>query len=267
MRRWPSSAHQAREAGTLAAVRPQLAGGGAAARRRPGRARPAAREGRRAGAPARGGRDPVGAVVRLPHRVRGRSRRGGQRDLRRPDQRGHRRDQDRDRGPGRRRRHRRASTSTRRRRSPRRCPRSSARARSPAWSSPRSSCSSCSAPCSARPCRSSPRCSGVGVASLASLSFSGMVEFVSVTPVLGVMLGLAVGIDYSLFIINRHRRQLKQGADAARVDRAGQRHVGQRGRLRRRDRHRRAARAQRHRRRLPRPDGHRRRPSPSSSRS
>lgn len=54
---------------------------------------------------------------------------------------------------------------------------------------------------------------GVGVASLASLSFSGLVEFVSVTPVLGVMLGLAVGIDYSLFIINRHRRQLKQGAD------------------------------------------------------
>ena len=53
---------------------------------------------------------------------------------------------------------------------------------------------------------------GVGVASLASLSFSGVVDFVSVTPVLGVMLGLAVGIDYSLFIINRHRRQLKQGA-------------------------------------------------------
>ncbi len=54
---------------------------------------------------------------------------------------------------------------------------------------------------------------GVGVGSLASLSFSGIVDFVSVTPVLGVMLGLAVGIDYSLFIINRHRRQLKQGAD------------------------------------------------------
>ncbi|MCY7399407.1 MAG: MMPL family transporter [Nocardioides sp.] len=53
---------------------------------------------------------------------------------------------------------------------------------------------------------------GVGVASLASLSFSGVVDFVSVTPVLGVMLGLAVGIDYSLFIINRHRRQLMQGA-------------------------------------------------------
>ena len=25
------------------------------------------------------------------------------------------------------------------------------------------------------------------------------------------MLGLAVGIDYSLFIVNRHRRQLKDG--------------------------------------------------------
>ena len=54
---------------------------------------------------------------------------------------------------------------------------------------------------------------GVAVASLASLSFSGVVEFVSVTPVLGVMLGLAVGIDYSLFIINRHRRQLMEGAE------------------------------------------------------
>src|SRR5690606_400488 len=32
-------------------------------------------------------------------------------------------------------------------------------------------------------------------------------------PVLGVMLGLAVGIDYALFIVNRHRRQLAQGMD------------------------------------------------------
>ncbi|QCR44195.1 RND transporter [Curtobacterium sp. SGAir0471] len=52
---------------------------------------------------------------------------------------------------------------------------------------------------------------GVGVASLAALSFSSLVEFISVTPVLGVMLGLAVGIDYSLFILNRHRTQLKAG--------------------------------------------------------
>ncbi|WP_309712163.1 MMPL family transporter, partial [Pseudolysinimonas sp.] len=54
---------------------------------------------------------------------------------------------------------------------------------------------------------------GVGVAVAGSLAFSGVVEMASVTPVLGVMLGLAVGIDYTLFIINRHRRQLKDGAD------------------------------------------------------
>ncbi|GLY16694.1 membrane protein [Kineosporia sp. NBRC 101677] len=54
---------------------------------------------------------------------------------------------------------------------------------------------------------------GVGVATLAAMSFSGLVDFQSVTPVLGVMLGLAVGIDYSLFILNRHRNQLKQGMD------------------------------------------------------
>lgn len=52
---------------------------------------------------------------------------------------------------------------------------------------------------------------GVGVAVLAATSFSSLVEFISVTPILGIMLGLAVGIDYSLFILNRHRKQLKQG--------------------------------------------------------
>lgn len=52
---------------------------------------------------------------------------------------------------------------------------------------------------------------GVGVGVAGSLAFSGVVEMTSVTPVLGVMLGLAVGIDYSLFIINRHRRQLRAG--------------------------------------------------------
>lgn len=52
---------------------------------------------------------------------------------------------------------------------------------------------------------------GVGVGALAGLSLSGLFAMATVTPILGVMLGLAVGIDYSLFIINRHRRQLKQG--------------------------------------------------------
>ncbi|MCL3859766.1 MMPL family transporter [Actinotalea sp. K2] len=54
---------------------------------------------------------------------------------------------------------------------------------------------------------------GVGIGALGALSLSGVVEMVSVTPVLGVMLGLAVGIDYTLFIVNRHRRQLLQGYD------------------------------------------------------
>ncbi|TFC01043.1 RND transporter [Cryobacterium adonitolivorans] len=56
---------------------------------------------------------------------------------------------------------------------------------------------------------------GLGVALLAALSFSGLIEFTSITPLLAVMLGLAVGIDYSLFIINRHRSQLKRGMPLA----------------------------------------------------
>ncbi|WP_144782788.1 MMPL family transporter [Microbacterium sp. BH-3-3-3] len=54
---------------------------------------------------------------------------------------------------------------------------------------------------------------GVAIGAMATLSFSGLVQMASVTPILGVMLGLAVGIDYSLFILYRHRRQLLQGAD------------------------------------------------------
>ncbi|TFD29067.1 MMPL family transporter [Cryobacterium cryoconiti] len=54
---------------------------------------------------------------------------------------------------------------------------------------------------------------GVAIASLGALSFSGVIQMASVTPFLGVMLGLAVGIDYSLFVINRHRRQLLEGAE------------------------------------------------------
>ena len=52
---------------------------------------------------------------------------------------------------------------------------------------------------------------GVGVSATLTMALSGVIEMTSTTPVLGVMLGLAVGIDYSLFILNRHRRQLKSG--------------------------------------------------------
>ncbi|KAM9866987.1 hypothetical protein ACIFOC_00308 [Leucobacter aridicollis] len=54
---------------------------------------------------------------------------------------------------------------------------------------------------------------GVGIGAMATLAFSGVTQMASVTPILGVMLGLAVGIDYSLFILYRHRKQLLQGAD------------------------------------------------------
>ncbi|KAA9394923.1 MMPL family transporter [Kocuria coralli] len=54
---------------------------------------------------------------------------------------------------------------------------------------------------------------GVAIAATASLSLSGAVQMASVTPVLGLMLGLAVGIDYSLFVLNRHRQQLREGVE------------------------------------------------------
>lgn len=52
---------------------------------------------------------------------------------------------------------------------------------------------------------------GVAIGALVTMSLSGIVQMASITPILGLMLGLAVGIDYSLFIVNRHRRQLKDG--------------------------------------------------------
>ena len=50
---------------------------------------------------------------------------------------------------------------------------------------------------------------GVSIAGLFALS--GVIDLTSTAPVLAVMLGLAVGIDYSLFIINRYRTFLKEG--------------------------------------------------------
>lgn len=52
---------------------------------------------------------------------------------------------------------------------------------------------------------------GVGIGVAGAMSLSSVVEMMSITPILGLMLGLAVGIDYTLFIIHRHRRQLKDG--------------------------------------------------------
>lgn len=52
---------------------------------------------------------------------------------------------------------------------------------------------------------------GVGISATFTMALAAVVPMTSTTPILGVMLGLAVGIDYALFILNRHRRQLKAG--------------------------------------------------------
>jgi RND superfamily putative drug exporter len=52
---------------------------------------------------------------------------------------------------------------------------------------------------------------GVGVGLGTAMVLTQFVSMNSTTPALALMLGLAVGIDYSLFLINRHRRQLRQG--------------------------------------------------------
>ena len=54
---------------------------------------------------------------------------------------------------------------------------------------------------------------GVAISAAITFALSSVVDMTSTTPLLGVMLGLAVGIDYSLFILNRHRRQLKAGVE------------------------------------------------------
>jgi RND superfamily putative drug exporter len=54
---------------------------------------------------------------------------------------------------------------------------------------------------------------GVGVGVGITFALSGLVELNSISPVLALMLGLAVGIDYSLFIVNRHRTQLLRGME------------------------------------------------------
>lgn len=51
----------------------------------------------------------------------------------------------------------------------------------------------------------------VGVSTLGLFSFGQLFTINTTTPVLGIMLGLAVGIDYSLFIISKYRSLLLEG--------------------------------------------------------
>jgi RND superfamily putative drug exporter len=52
---------------------------------------------------------------------------------------------------------------------------------------------------------------GVSVGALGILLASGFTNLADTTVTLAVMLGLAVGIDYTLFILSRHRTQVKDG--------------------------------------------------------
>ncbi len=59
---------------------------------------------------------------------------------------------------------------------------------------------------------------GVAVTDLALLALTAVLSETNTTAVLAVMVGLAVGIDYSLLVMNRYRQQLVAGmapADAA----------------------------------------------------
>ncbi|MGY1721152.1 MMPL family transporter [Blastococcus sp. SYSU DS0552] len=55
---------------------------------------------------------------------------------------------------------------------------------------------------------------GVGVGMSGVLALSAVVDLTSTTPTLGLMIGLAVGIDYALFITIRHKEQLATGMPA-----------------------------------------------------
>lgn len=54
---------------------------------------------------------------------------------------------------------------------------------------------------------------GVGIGVAGVLSLSGITDISSSTLTLALMLGLAVGIDYALFLLSRHRQQLADGMD------------------------------------------------------
>ncbi|GAB2543715.1 MMPL family transporter [Brachybacterium huguangmaarense] len=54
---------------------------------------------------------------------------------------------------------------------------------------------------------------GIAISMAALLALAAGVDIPSVTPTLAIMLGLAVGIDYALFIVSRHRNQLARGMD------------------------------------------------------
>jgi putative drug exporter of the RND superfamily len=65
---------------------------------------------------------------------------------------------------------------------------------------------------------------GIGIGGLYGLT--SVIDMSSTAPVLAMMLGLAVGIDYALFIVHRHRKQVLSGMD---VDESIARAIGTAG--------------------------------------
>jgi RND superfamily putative drug exporter len=56
---------------------------------------------------------------------------------------------------------------------------------------------------------------GVGIGVMGITLMSAFVDLSSTAPILAIMIGLAVGIDYALFIVTRHRQNLADGHDIA----------------------------------------------------
>ena len=54
---------------------------------------------------------------------------------------------------------------------------------------------------------------GILIGSTAITALTGLIEVSETAPILAVMLGLAVGIDYSLFILSRHRQNIGDGME------------------------------------------------------
>ncbi|MEO6471452.1 MAG: MMPL family transporter [Aeromicrobium sp.] len=52
---------------------------------------------------------------------------------------------------------------------------------------------------------------GIGISTITTLT--GFIDLGSTTPILATMLGLAVGIDYALFIVSRYRHEVQTGRD------------------------------------------------------
>ena len=54
---------------------------------------------------------------------------------------------------------------------------------------------------------------GIGIGVSGVLIVANWIDMSSTAPILALMLGLAVGIDYALFIVSRHRKQLLEGME------------------------------------------------------